>query len=307
MSLRSGLLKYAGYSLFFLFCLLFFLVKGFPVQQIKDRLEQNLRQSAGVALRIDRVSTLFPNGLEAGDVKVTLPASGEGKEGYTLRLDRLSARISLLRLLLGKKKLSFKGELFSGKLRGDLELGAENWRLRGELAGVDLGKIPYWIEWLGQQLSGRLSLEADLQVAPKDLKLLQGTLHGKLEGGKLGQGKVYGVELPLVDLGKTEINLDIQKGKAEIKAASIKSEDLEASLEGYFLLQSRFSDTSANCRLRVKPSEAKMAEVKAKIPPEFHGMLEGQLNRARGADGHLRYNILGRIFAGGASFQPLRQ
>lgn len=306
MSLRMKVAKYAGYSLFFLLCLFFFLVQGFPVEMIVGRLEQAARTTLQAQLKIDRLSTLFPNGLQAEDVRLSLPGRGHDQV-YNLRLDRLVLRTSLLGLLLGRHSFSFQADWLNGKVRGDLAQGGGQWKVKGEMSELDLGRIPFWAELLGVQLAGKLSASAELRISPPDLKQLEGSLLFHLQQGKLVKGKLYGVELPEVDLGKAEVQFDIQKSKADLKVASVKSEDLDASLEGYLLLQPRAVDITSHCRLRLKPSERLLNEIKTRIPPEFHGLLEGELNRARGTDGHLRYTIYGRIFGGGASFQPLRQ
>lgn len=306
MSTRRKILKYTAYTLFFLLCLFFFLVQGFPVAMIAQRLEQAAQAALGAQLKIDHLGTLFPNGVEAVDLRLSLENT-ERKQTYSIRVDRASMRISLLGLLLGRRSISFRADLLSGRTRGELVSSGGDWKLKGEVSELDLGRVPFWPELLGMQLAGKLSANADFQIAPKDIKQLQGNLMLHLQQGKLAGGKLYGVELPAIDTGKTEVQLEIQKGKADLKVASVKSEDVDASLEGYFLLQPRLKDITSHCRLRVKFSDAKLNELRSRIPSEFHGLLEGELNRARGADGHLRFSMFGRIFAGGMSFQPLRQ
>ena len=80
--------------------------------------------------------------------------------------------------------------------------------------------------------------------------------------GRFGNGKAYGVDVPWFGLGKTQINLSIKKGKAEIKTFKVNSDDIEASLDGYFLLQQKMKNLSAHCRLRFKPLQRVRADIR---------------------------------------------
>ena len=72
---------------------------------------------------------------------------------------------------------------------------------------------------------------------------------------------------------------------------SISSDDLEASLEGYFLLQEPLSYTSARCKLRFKPSEDFLNR-----NPKFKDLIDlSNMNKAKGQDGFYGYSFYGRL------------
>lgn len=304
--MRTKILKAVGYPLFFLVCLVFFLVRGFPVQLIVDDLSRMAQQSLGMKMSMVNIATLFPNGAEATGV-LLVKEGREGSPKISIMLDRLSARVSLFGLLAGRKDVSFSGELLGGQAEGRFSLADEHWDLKIELEALNLGKLPVWPELIGYELDGKLAGTADLHVAPKKIKSTRGELALELVQGRFGNGKAYGVNVPWFGLGKTQINLGVKNGKAEIKTFKVNSDDIEASLDGYFLLQQKMKNLSAHCRLRFKPSDEKMKEIRSQIPEEFREMFDNGFNNARGKDGWYRYSVFGRIFAGKPQFRPLKQ
>jgi type II secretion system protein N len=304
--MRTKILKAVGYPLFFLVCLIFFLVRGFPVQLIVDDLSRMAQRSLGMKMSMVNIATLFPNGAEATGVRLVK----EGKEGapkISILLERLSARVSLFGLLAGRKDISFSCELLDGQVEGRFNLSDEHWDLKAGLEALNLGKLPFWPELIGYELAGKLTGTVDLHVVPKEVKSTRGELALELVQGRFGNGKAYGVQVPWFGLGKTQINLSVKKGKAEIKAFKVSSDDIEASLDGYFLLQQQLQDLSAHCRLRFKPSVDTMKEIRSQIPEELRGMVDSKFDQAKGKDGWYRYSVFGRILAGQPQFRPLKQ
>lgn len=304
--MRTKIIKGVGYPLFFLVCLIFFLVRGFPVQLIVDDMSRMAQQSLGMKMSMISVATLFPNGAEASGVRLVREAK-EDEPKITILLNRLSARISLIGLLAGRKDVSFSSELLDGQIEGRFNLTEEYWDLKAEIEAVNLGKLNFWPEVIGQELAGKVTGTVDLHVVPKKIKSTRGELALEVVQGRFGNGKAYGVNVPWFGLGKTQINLSIKKGKAEIKNFKVNSDDIEASLDGYFLLQQKLSNLSAHCRLRFKPSDEKMKEIRTQIPEELQSMFDNGFDKAKGKDGWYRYSVFGRILAGKPQFRPLKQ
>jgi type II secretion system protein N len=308
--MRTKIIKAICYPLFFLICLVFFVIQGFPVKVVGDLMAKQAKQQLGMKVTINEIDTLFPNGVEATGIRLVKDAKSDKEDAQpiSIKIDQLSARISLLGLIGGNKDISFSSDVLSGKVEGDFKLDSDNkWSLQAKLAGVNLGRLNFWPELIGQDVSGKASGNLNLNVIPKDIKAATGDIVLDLVEGQLGKGKAYGVEIPPIGLGKTQINLNIVKGKAEIKTFKVASDDIEASLDGYFLLQQKIEHLSAHCRLRFKPSEEKLTEIRNQIPQEFRGLFDGELNKAKGKDGYFRYSIFGRLFGGKPQFRPLKQ
>lgn len=304
--MRTKILKAILYPLFFLACLIFFVIQGFPVEQIAQRMAREAHKRTGLEVAYNGVETLFPNGLEVEG----LTLSGEPENGGTpmlIQVDQVSARVSLFSLLAGVQDVSFSAEALAGKLEGDFRLDDGAWKLDTRLSGLNLARLTFLGAMLGQELTGKVNGNIELHVDPKDIKATRGEINLDLVQGQIGNGKIYGVTLPWISLGRTQASINIEKGKAEIKSLKVSSDDVEASLDGYFILQQKLEHLSSHCKVRFKLSDEKMGEIRKQIPPEFHAMLDRELDRAKGQDGYYRYSIFGRLFGGKPQFRPLKQ
>ncbi len=299
--MRRAILKYSLYGLWFLLCLAFFLVKGFPTQVLVERLALEA-QKAGLRLTVGEASTLFPNGLSLSGVRLTSPEDAETP--LSLAAERVSVRFALLSVFSSQKRLSADAELFSGRLEGEVGWGPEGMSLSGKAHALDLERLPVWTEWLGLKLAGKLTGSFALEMNLKNAAETSGEIALQLEQGKLGDGQVqvpgWGpLTIPWISLGKTEIALAIAKGKADLKTFKVTSDDIDGTADGYLLLQQRLSQASARCKVRFKISDDFI-----KRNPKFD-ILTQRLAEARGQDGYYGYSVFGPIAK--PQFKPLRQ
>lgn len=297
--MQNPYLRSAVYVLFFLVCLAFFTVQGFPVEIVQGKLEREVQRRLGMKLTTGSLEILFPNGLEATNLRLAKEGE-EGKPGLAILVSRARARISLLALLAGVKDISFSAELLAGKVEGDLRLEESLQRIEADLSALDLGRLPVWQDLLGLPLAGKVTGRLDLALSPKDIKESRGTIVLALEQGSLGEGTIRGLSTPAISLGKTQANLEIGKGKLDIKSFQVRSDDIEASLEGYFLLQKNIEALSARCKLRFKPSDDFLGR-----NPKFKDLINlSGMNRAKDNDGNFSYSVYGRLDS--PQFRPLR-
>lgn len=299
--MRQRIVRGSLYGLWFLLCLVFFLVKGFPAQVLVERLAIETHKATGMKLSVADADTLFPNGIALSGVRLTSPEEGENP--LSLSAERVSVRVSLLSLLGSTRRLSANAEMFSGRLQGELAWSPEGVSVSGKLSALDLERLPFWSDWLGLKLGGKLTGSFQLAVNPKNAAEAGGEISLQLEQGKLGDGQVqvpgWGpLTIPWISLGKTELALAIAKGKADIKTFKVASDDVEASADGYFLLQQRLSQASARCKARFKITDDFL-----KRNPKFD-ILTQRLAEARGQDGFYGYSVFGPI--GKPQFKPLR-
>ncbi|MBW2699705.1 MAG: type II secretion system protein GspN [Deltaproteobacteria bacterium] len=292
--MQSTLVKALVYPLFFLLATVFFLIQGFPIEMIGERIKQQAETRMGMKLSYATLETSFPNGIKASSVRLMKPSEEEGDPGFSLLLDRAEASISLLGLLFGDRDLSIDLELLSGRITGDISLDEEQPSINLKLTALDLGKLPIWQDLLGLPLAGKLGGVIDLALN-KDVKKTQGKIQLNLEQASLGEGKIKGFNSPSIALGKPQLELLLDKGKAEIKTFKISSDDAEADMEGYFLLQKQLSKMTAKTKVHFKLSDAKFQEFLSKIPPELQSMATTQVNRAKGKDGSFHYSLIGRL------------
>ncbi len=290
--MKIKILKGVAYTLFFLLCLAFFVVQGFPVQLVADRVTQDLRQRHGIKLTTGSLTTSFPAGVRADEVRL-VKESPDDTPGLVIPIERLDASISLLGLLAGRRDVSYRVELFSGRVEGEARLAeGDKPAFKATLSELDLAKLPVWKDLLGLELAGRLSGVVDLELDPKDMRTATGTVGLSLEQGVLGEGSIKGLSIPRIALGRTQLDVVLAKGKADIRTFKVQSDDLEASLaESYLLLQKDLGQTNARGKVRFRLTEDFLAK-----NPKFKDIIQlAGLNQARADDGFFSYQVFGRI------------
>ncbi len=288
--MQNRAIRATVYVLFFLLCLVFFTVQGFPIGIVQGKIEREAQRRLGMKMTTGSLEILFPNGVEATNLRLMKEAE-EGKPGLALLVSHATARISLLGLLTGSRDLSFSAELLAGKLDGRVKIAEDQQRIEADLYALDLGRLPVWQDTLGLPLAGKVTGRVDLTLSPQDIKESRGTIELALEQGSLGEGTIRGLSTPAISLGKTQAALEITKGKADIKSFQVRSDDIEASLEGYFLLQKSLQQLSARCKLRFRPSDDFLNR-----NPKFKDLINlSGINRAKDKDGYFSYSVYGRL------------
>lgn len=297
--MQNAVIRYLVYTFFFLICLTFFTVKGFPLHLIQGQLEREVERRLGMRMTTGKMEVLFPNGVEASNLRL-MQEGKEGRPGLAILVTQARARLSLLGLISGNKDVSFSAELLNGKVEGDISINENRQKIDARLSSLDLGRLPIWQELIGLPLAGKITGKIDLTLVPADMKASQGTIELALEQGALGEGSIRGLTTPPISLGKTQANLEITKGKAEIRSFQVRSDDIEASLEGYFWIKQRLEQASAHCQLRFKPSAAFLDKnTKFKDIISLSGM-----NRAKDNEGYFAYSVYGRLTH--PQFRPAR-
>ncbi len=289
--MKNGIVRTAVYVVFFLVCLVFFTAQGFPIGLLQNRIEREVHRRTGMKMTSAKMDFLFPNGIEAKTVRLMKESEQEDKPGLVILLPQASARISPFSLFSSSKEVSFSGQLLTGKVEGEVSVSKESVKLKTSIHSLDLGRLPIWKDMIGLSLEGKLSGKMDLSLSPKDIKKTKGTMEISLVQGKIGEGTIKGLSTPPISLGKTVASLEMDKGKANIKTFSVHSDDIEANLEGYFLLQKQISQLSARCKIRFKPSADFLGR-----NPKFKDIINlSGLNRAKDKDGFFSYSMYGRL------------
>jgi hypothetical protein len=305
--MRKRILNISLYSLFSLVCLFFFLVRGFPIQILADDLKSSLERDLGVKITTSSMAVLFPNGVKATDVRLIKPGR-EDAPGVTMLLDMVKVRISLLGLLIGHRNVSFRSELFSGSLDGTIGLDSERVRVDTQIEHIDLKKFPLLSDILGTKVTGDFSGAVELSFTTRDLKTAKGAIQLDLDNAGIGEetvsegaGGSSGFTIPPVRLGKVQINIQVDNGKAELKTFKQQSDDLEANVEGYILLAQSFSQFTQNCRVRFKPSAGFLNK-----NPKFQAVIDlGGMSDSKDQQGYMAYKVTGKLT--NPQFQPVKR
>jgi len=257
----------AGYAAFSLFAFMFWLYVTFPYQAVRDRVTSEAT-SAGWNVTIGSLGPgLF--GITAKDVQLR-PAAPPAVEGQPpqkpmqLTLPSVSARPALFPPGVAVRAKAFGGTV-SGSvgLLGDLKLSAS-------ADGLDASD-PMLKSATGVDASGQVEADASFSV-PRgegaaaaatggfDLSKASGSL--SITGAKLVvkggsvmvplYGQMTPMDLPRVALGDLEGKIKVDKGAGKVEALKLKSEDLQAQVEGTITLGRRLDLSELKLKLRIK-------------------------------------------------------
>jgi type II secretion system protein N len=244
--------RYLGYVGFFLLSFVMGLYLTFPWNVAKDRLIALAEARTGMGFKARSLEPSWVTGVIVEDLEIT----PQGKT-TAIHLDRVKARVSLLRLIAGKLGISFALPLGKGAVEGDLMIDDEVVDIEAKVAAVQLDQVAFLLEMTGLPLVGTIDLDADLVLGKKDPKKTEGKLLLKTAGLKIEKGGKIGMfPVPVdLDLGTLTLDVPIKEGRAELKGTRLPGTDLEILLDGDVSPQLPFSKSNVNLMVGLKPSE----------------------------------------------------
>lgn len=204
------------------------------------------RHGVNPEVQIGKLSLWRLSGVTAKRVKVRL-ASSDPDPGPEIAIDELNVRVGLLSLLTSQLEVSFAAQLYGGDVTGRVGLDREavfdgkasSASLKGlelDAQGVKLDDILPLQEKLGAPLTGTLGLTANLELGEEPNKdaegeiLLSGT-RLSLGPGNLKVSALFPVEVPLINLGKLEGRIPVEKGKGESQDLHLIGGDVTADTD----------------------------------------------------------------------------
>jgi type II secretion system protein N len=282
----------AAWILFFALAFLFALQRTFPSEAVKERL---IMEAAARGWQVT-MTDIEPSGF--GGVTAT-GVVVETREGLKVPLDRVTAALRVLPLLLGRRQLSFDAEVFEGRVHGWAQEGKEQQRLVLSAGGVDLSRAAPVKQLSGLDLAGSLTADVDLTLDLKDATKSAGHVdlaveNGAINGGQLKVASMGGaLTLPRIDLGKVVAKAVVKDGKATVEKLDAQSNDLQAGTEGlYVQMQQRLELSAVSGRARLKLADGFWEKSGTAA---FRGVTEMALGRARQPDGAYAFQIFGTL------------
>jgi len=243
---KKRLAKWVGYPAFFCAALVAMLYATFPYELLGTLVKAEAKK-AKVELTFDSLRPTL-TGVRANGVQLTLPKDSGG-EPEPIVIDSVTARPSLFPLGAALTAKAFGGTVDVGLgmlgKRPPISVKAEGLQvMRANLKGA-----------IGLDLDGALSASADLEVDPKDHSKTTGTIKLSAQQLVVRGGTVVQYDLPKIDLGDVEAEIEAKDGKATIKNFKGNGKDVELNIEGEAQLQPKFLFSNTTLKIGFTPSE----------------------------------------------------
>lgn len=310
---------YAGYPLFYLFCVFFFTTLCFPYETLKERIvlgfdAQQRAAGAPQELSIDELGSSWITGIKATGVRLTRPSTDPKTPPVTLTIDKATARLSLLPLLIGHHNVTFSLEGFGGEIDGVYEEHGKDRHVEVNLDGVDIGQIEPLTQMIGLPLEGHFS--GSIVIDMPEGKATKGSGTVALEGTDIavgdGKAKLKGaLALPRLSIGGLSIAAEAKDGVLKISKFSAGGKDVELNGDGKILMRDIATESICDVSLKFKindgyrgktdvtknlfgaPGSPKGGDVELFVP---------QMKQAKRSDGYYGFHVRGLL--GKPEFDP---
>jgi type II secretion system protein N len=310
-SSRGGLLRVRAdwtvwkprllYGGFFVLAFLLALRFTFPVEAVMERIVL-LAGAKGWQVDADDVSAAGFLGISAENVRA------EGAGGRKLSADRVTAKVRILPLLLGRRSVNFDVRLWDGRVTGTADLAGER-RLEARIESLDLARATPLRVATGLELLGILDGTIEVAIPEDPAAKPAGRVEVRVEEAGVNGGQIriasLGGELtvPRVSLGQVEASVAIADGRGSFERLEAKGGDATLAGEGlYFVWQPRLANAPIFGKASIRIQERFWQNP---ATGGLRGVAEVALASARGPDGAYEVQVFGTL--GQPQVRPLAQ
>jgi type II secretion system protein N len=289
------------YGAFFVLAFLLALRQTFPVEAVMERIVLDAG-AQGWQVHADDVSAAGFLGISAENVRA------EDAGGRRLSADRVTARVRILPLLLGRRSVDFDVRLWDGRVAGTARLSGDR-GLEARLESLDLAlatplRVATGLELLGT-LEGSIEVLIPEDPAAKPAGRVEiGVKEAGVNGGQLRIPSLGGeLTVPRIALGQVEAAVAIADGRGNFERLEAKGGVATLSGDGlYFVWQPRLANATlfGKASLRIQESFWQDPATAA-----LRGVAEMALAPARGPDGAYEMQVFGTL--GRPQVRPLPQ
>jgi type II secretion system protein N len=259
---------YAGYPVFYVFCLFFFFSVTFPYDKLKERIvttfnAQQRGSSSPQELQIDELDSSFVTGVKAKGVKLISPSTDPTKGPTEIKIDEARARISLLSLLVGNKDVSFKIEAFDGVIKGNYAESSKERSIEVNFEGVDMSKIDAISANVGFPLDGRLNGNITLQLPEGKASKGNGNINLEVKDMFAGNAKELTVKTPLgpftlprLKVGQFTVTGEAKDGVLKLTKIGSSGGDVDVVGDGRVQMREIATEAHLDASLKFKVNDA---------------------------------------------------
>jgi type II secretion system protein N len=194
-------------------------------------------------MRTSHFSKAFPIGIKARDLEIS------DNRGSLIKLDRVSARISLASLCIGRVVVHYRAEIGNGTLEGDVST-QQNGRFSLSLDGVQLEDIPFFESVAEARVKGELNARASLQGAKGKQT---GELQLWVKSAALGGVKISGMPLPDAAYDTIQGMCRVGNSKVSLESFTMQGKGLYVRLKGDMPVTAPLGAAPLNLTLELMP------------------------------------------------------
>jgi len=270
---KKNLFRRLSLAAYFAAAFLVFVLLLFPLDRVKAKLVNEVRQRAALDLAVSRISPRFFNSVTLTDVVLS---DQKGKVLFESPSIRMS--VSLFNLLRGMLALDMKAKAYGGDLLVKVQQRDGQQRFEVDAEGLDIAAYPA-LKDFGLKLSGKLGGSVEMSgEAGKGRLWLKGLTSREL--------KIKGIPIPDLDFDQCWLEADIKGDRMTIKKMELDGKEIKIRCLGDMVLRER---GSLNLTVKLKPSERLAREQAAVL----------SMLRNRDADGFYQLSV------GGTMAEPL--
>ena len=257
---QKKFLRWAGFPVFYLLCLILFAYLTFPFDRLKERVisEFDAAQAAGSGMRleIDDVSWYWVTGVEAQGVRLISPvapdADGQPQQPQVFEIEDVHVRYSLWAHLLGDLHVSFGMVAGGGEMEGEVSDDEGVRRVSLTFQNLGISGLPFIASAVGLPMTGALTGTVQLDLPEQKLSKGSGAIQLTVSQLSLGDGKAKirnTIALPRLDAGTLELVATVKDGHVNVEKLSANGPDLELHSEGRLRLRDPFGTSRAELDL----------------------------------------------------------
>ena len=240
--MRDRLLLGLIYAFFFSVVFVLSAYWTFPYDRARSFVAAALSaKEAGGVTRTVEIGELEPVGLggvRVGDLAITQIPATQDAAPMQIKLTEATAKLALLPLLFGSKKVEVNAVAGAGTLDAKYGDSGDSQHIEAELNALDVAQLGLG-SLMGLPLKGKASGTVELNL-PADVTKATGTIKLEIRGVKVGDGKAKvkppgmpgGLTLDEVEAGKLELSIEVRDGIAKVTRLSTDGKDLKLSGKG---------------------------------------------------------------------------
>jgi type II secretion system protein N len=208
-----------------------------------QRLAARVIEPYGLTLTSTSFGKTFPLGIRANGLILST------QTGAVLSFDRITLKLKLLPLLIGKVILSCDAEIGKGIVEGEAEITGKG-QLKLLCSKVRLDDIPFFSTVAGTQAKGELRIKGELQGKGSASK---GYLQIEAKELDLRGVKISGTQLPDASYRTMQGMLRIAGGRTNLESVTLQGDGLYVRLSGDLPAGVSPAATPLNLKLELMP------------------------------------------------------